>query len=295
MRSNQPLTVPLPLPSPTTSTVITSADFYLRPDVHHIVRRNGIILTSLVAEYDPPEPHEDVLRDPNNAAIEDLFTFHINLRKYPQFAFVPSALLFVGPLLGHLSRYKVVQCTSGLYGLKPERRTSWIWLEDTLSVAISCICGGMLMPMDVDFFPYPQTFGYRKLYKSKKRVLTVAKMSHDAFGGMIGLLSMQWLMIAKKNLHLSYVPQASPCCSPQDLLRQKTTFAETIIQDIVDMHLSLGPRVGLMVIPSECAWFAHYEPALAYAGICYWIYCPNPCSSHVYQKGQGSPSILSPP
>ena len=272
MRSNQPLTVPLPLPSPTTSAVITSADFYLRPDVHHVVRRNGVVLTSLVAEYDPPEPHEDVLRDPDNAAIEDLFTFRVNLRKYPQFAFVPSTLLFVGPLLGRLSRYKVVQCTSGLYGLEPERRTSWIWLEDTLSVAISCICGGMLVPMDVDFFPYPQTFGYRKLYKSKKRALTAAKMSRDAFGGMIGLLSMQWSMIAEKNLRPSYVPQASPCCSPQDLLRQKTTFAETIIQDIVDMHSSLGPRVGLMVIPSECAWFAHYEPALAYAGVRYWIY-----------------------
>lgn len=56
----------LTMPTPTKSNVITSTDFYLWPIINHVIQRNGIILTSLVADYDTPEPHEDIFSNHDN-------------------------------------------------------------------------------------------------------------------------------------------------------------------------------------------------------------------------------------
>ncbi|KAI9452392.1 hypothetical protein HD554DRAFT_2032574, partial [Boletus coccyginus] len=169
---------------------ITGAEFYRNPPKNLVVQREGFVFTSPTAQYEPPSALEDVLHDPDWIGVDQPFQFRFNLKKYPQFAFIPKDVQFFGPLLGRLARYKVEQRRDGLYALDSELLASWVWLEDTLAAAISCICSRIVLPMDVHFYPYPKTFGYRRTYRSKKRAIMTAKVSRDAFVVMIGLLSM---------------------------------------------------------------------------------------------------------
>ena len=254
------------------SRIITNAKFYGKPPCHLIVRMDGSVFTSPVEPYDPPIPQDDLLNDPDFLFSFQPFHFRRNLERYPQFAFIPKGVQFIGPLLGRLSRFKVIQGDNGRYGMEPEILASWIWLEDTLSAAISCLAAGSLLPMQIQFYDYPQQLGYRRSFKGRGRAAKVMHTARETFIIMIGLFSMFYSFRAERHFHHTCFPASQPCDSVQTLLKKGTTLSDSIIQDLIDMHALLGTRVGLLVDVGSCAWFEQYRLALTYAGVSFWLF-----------------------
>jgi len=254
------------------SSTINSADFYHNPPNHVIVRNDGAVFTSPIEPYDPPLPHDDLDRDPDFIFSFEPFAFRFNLQKYPQFAFIPKNAQFVGPLLGRLAQNKVVQGSDGRYGLEPQLLASWKWLEDTLAAAISCLSAGLLLPMEVNFYPYPREYQYRRTFKGKGRAIKSVTTAREAFVVMLGLFSMFYSFRAERHFHSTAVPLSDPHPGVQGLLRGGTALTDPIIQDLIDMESALGTRLGLIVVPGRCEWFKHLQFALAYAGVGFWVF-----------------------
>ncbi|KAH0825905.1 hypothetical protein J3R83DRAFT_7658 [Lanmaoa asiatica] len=253
------------------SRIITNAAFYREPPCHLIVRKDGSVFTSPVAPYDPPVALDDLSNDPDFIFSFQPFQFRRNLDRYPQFAFIPKDVQFIGPLLGRLSCFKVVQGKDGRYGMDPELLASWTWLEDTLSVAISCLSEGMLLPMQVQFYDYPQQLGYRRSFKRHGRAVKVMITARETFLVMIGLFSMFYSFRAERHFHYTCFPTSQPYTSVQTLLKKGSNLSDSIIQDLIDMHSLLGTRIGL-VVETGCSWFEQYRFALAYAGVPFWLF-----------------------
>jgi len=82
------------------SRAINSTDFYHNPPNHIIVHNDGAVFTSPIESYDLPLPHDDLDQDLDFIFSFEPFAFQYNLQKYPQFAFIPKNMQFIGPLLG---------------------------------------------------------------------------------------------------------------------------------------------------------------------------------------------------
>ena len=249
------------------SQIITDAKFYGKPPCHLIVRMNSSVFTFPVEPYDPPIPQDDLLNNPDFLFSFQPFHFHCNLERYPQFAFIPKGIQFIGPLLGHLSCFKVIQGDKGHYGMEPKILASWIWLEDTLSAAISSLAAGSLLPMQIQFYDYPQQLGYKRSFKGRGHAAKVMHMARETFIIMISLLSMFYSFQAECHFHHTCFSASQSCDSVQTLLKKETTLSDSIIQDLIDMHALLGTRVGLLVDVGSCAWFEQYRLALTYARV----------------------------
>ena len=264
------------------SRVITGPDFYRKYPKHVVVDRSGMVYTSPVESCPPPLALDDLNEDPDFLFSFQPFQFRWDLKRYPQFAFIPKSISFVGPLLGRLAHFKIDRTSAGRYALAPDTLQSWLWLEDTLSFAINRLGAGLLLPMEVTPYSFPYELGYKRSWKSKRRAVKVAMTARETFVVMIGHFSMLFSYRAERYFCSTVIPGSDRQPTVSTLLKADAGLSDSVIQDLIDMHSLLGLRVGVLFSAGICPWFKIFHHALAWAGVSYWV-----C------WGKASPSLVS--
>jgi hypothetical protein len=132
--------------------------------------------------------------------------FHVchSSRGHPYLAYILETPRFQGPLFGRLAgsfrTFPIVRSKSG-YHLEPDLAESWFCLELVLRHAIQKLQVYYLKglpPVDHIPIPFPETYGYGKIFPTEHKARGAAAHSRDAF--VILMAKFSWIISLHKPL-----------------------------------------------------------------------------------------------
>ena len=78
------------------------------------------------------------------------------------------------------SRFSI-EPMNGYWRLAQATQDAWSYLEESLKMAANILVTGHLLPLDFAWFPFPQTFSYKRTHRTHKIALRSAEISQQAF------------------------------------------------------------------------------------------------------------------